>query len=133
LVELNATFDAIKGVLYFSFSNYKLTPRKNDDFVNYSTDVAYENNVPAEYSISQNYPNPFNPSTTIVYALPKEDMVTLRIYNILGQVVKTLVNQNQAAGTYKVDFNAKDLSSGIYFYNIQAGNFNQVKKMMLIK
>ena len=133
MVQLNATFDALKGVMYYSYSNYKLIPRKNDDFVNYSTDVAYESNVPTEYTISQNYPNPFNPTTTIVYALPKEEMVTLGIYNILGQVVKTLVNQNQAAGTYTISFNAKDLSSGIYFYNIQAGNFNQVKKMMLIK
>ena len=130
---LNGTFDALKGVLYYSFSNYKLVPRKNDDFENYSTDVAYEQNQPKDYSISQNYPNPFNPATTIVYALPKEEMVTLRIYNILGQVVRTLINQNQAAGTYTVNFDANDLSSGIYFYNIQAGNFNQVKKMMLIK
>lgn len=130
---LNGTFDALKGVLYYSFSNYKLVPRKDDDFENYSTDVAYEENQPNDYSISQNYPNPFNPATTIVYALPKEGMVTLRIYNILGQVVSTLVNQNQATGTYTVNFNANDLSSGIYFYNIQAGNFNQVKKMMLIK
>ncbi|MBE0539349.1 MAG: T9SS type A sorting domain-containing protein [Ignavibacterium sp.] len=133
LVQLNATFDAIKGVLYYSFSNYKLVPRKNDDFVNYATDVAYENNLPKDFSISQNYPNPFNPSTTIQYALPKEDMVTLRIYNILGQAVKTLVNQNQAAGTYTVTFDASDLTSGIYFYSIQAGNYNQVKKMVLIK
>ena len=133
IVVLNATFNALKGVLYYSFSNYKLVPRKDDDFVNYSTDVSYEKNHPKDYSISQNYPNPFNPSTTIIYTLPKEEMVTLRIYNILGQVVRTLVNQNQAGGTYTVNFNASDLTSGIYFYNIQAGNFNQVKKMILIK
>ena len=133
MVELNATFSALKGVMYYSYSNYKLIPRKNDDFVNYATDVAYENNVPKDYSISQNYPNPFNPSTTIKYALPKEDMVSIRVYNILGQVVRTLVNQNQAAGTYSLTFNANNLTSGIYFYSIQAGNFKQVKKMMLIK
>lgn len=86
-----------------------------------------------DYSISQNYPNPFNPSTTISYALPKEEMVTIRVYDILGQVVKTLVNQSQSAGTHTVSFKANELTSGIYFYSIQAGNFNQVKKMMLLK
>ena len=133
LVEINSTFDAIKGVLYYSFSNYKLIPRKNDDFVNYATDVAVENILPKEYSISQNYPNPFNPSTTISYALPNSEMVTIRVYNILGQVVRTLVNQNQSAGTHTISFKADDLTSGIYFYSIQAGSFNQVKKMMLLK
>ncbi|MBK7629910.1 MAG: T9SS type A sorting domain-containing protein [Ignavibacteriales bacterium] len=133
LVGLNDTFDALKGVLYYSFSNYKLVPRKNDDFVNYVTDVNTENGLLTDYSISQNYPNPFNPSTTISYALPKEEMVTIRVYDILGQVVKTLVNQSQSAGTHTVSFKANELTSGIYFYSIQAGNFNQVKKMMLLK
>jgi hypothetical protein len=133
LVVLNGTFDAIKGVLYYSFSNYKLAPRKDDDFVNYTTDVNDENILPNEYSLSQNYPNPFNPSTTISYALPKAEMVTIRVYNILGQVVKTLVNQNQSAGAHTISFKANDLTSGIYFYSIQAGSFNEVKKMMLLK
>lgn len=133
LVIQDATFEAIKGVLYYSFSNYKLAPRKNDDFVNYSTDVITEGNLPTDFSISQNYPNPFNPSTTINYALPKEEMVVVKVYNILGQVVRTLVNQNQSAGNYTISFKANELTSGIYFYSIQAGNFNQVKKMMLIK
>ena len=133
LVGLNDTFDALKGVLYYSFSNYKLVPRKNDDFVNYATDVNDEKGLPTDYSITQNYPNPFNPSTTISYALPKEEMVTIRVYDILGQVVKTLVNQSQSAGTHNVTFNANSLTTGIYFYSIQAGNFNQVKKMMLLK
>ncbi len=131
-VQLNASFDALKGVLYYSFSNYKLVPRKNDDFVNY-TDITTENSLPTDYSITQNYPNPFNPSTIISYALPKEEMVTIRVYDILGQVVKTLVNQSQSAGTHNVTFNANNLTTGIYFYSIQAGNFNQVKKMMLLK
>jgi hypothetical protein len=133
LVALNGTFDAIKGILYYSHSNYKLVPRKDDDFLNYTTDVNDENILPKEYMISQNYPNPFNPSTTISYALPKAEMVTIRVYNILGQIVKTLVNQNQSAGTHTISFKANDLTSGIYFYSIQAGSFNEVKKMMLLK
>jgi len=123
----------MRGILYYSFSNYKLAPRKNDDFVNYTTNVNDKNVLPQEYLISQNYPNPFNPSTTISYALPKSEMVTIRIYNILGQMVRTLVNQNESAGTHTVSFKADDLTSGIYFYSIQAGSFNQVKKMMLLK
>jgi hypothetical protein len=133
LVIQNATFDAVKGVLYYSFSNYKLAPRKDDDFVNYVTDVSDESNIPNDYSVSQNYPNPFNPSTTITYALPKADVVSIKVYNILGQVVKNLVNQTQPAGTYTITFNADNLTSGIYFYNIQSGSFNQTKKMILIK
>ncbi|MFZ2324034.1 MAG: T9SS type A sorting domain-containing protein [Ignavibacteriaceae bacterium] len=129
----NATFSALKGILYYSYNNYKLAPRKNDDFVNYITEVASESSLPKDYSISQNYPNPFNPSTTIEYALPKEDMVTIKVFNILGQTVRTLVNQTQSAGTHTIRFDASNLTTGIYFYSIQAGNFNQVKKMILIK
>ncbi len=133
LVELNATFDELKGIMYYSHNNYKLAPRRNDDFVNYTTDVTIENNLPVDYSITQNYPNPFNPSTMITYTLPKEEMVTIRVYDVLGQVVRTLVNQSQSAGTYNVTFNANNLTTGIYFYSIQAGGFSQVKKMMLLK
>jgi|YelNatPaOPRAMG01_1025707.scaffolds.fasta_scaffold00247_4 hypothetical protein len=98
------------------------------------TDVKkVDNNLPATYKLSQNYPNPFNPSTTINYSLPKSGLVTLKVYNILGQVVATLVNQNQVAGNYNVSFDASRLASGVYFYSIKAGNFSEVKKMMLLK
>ena len=129
----NGTFGIIKGILYYSYSNYKLVPRKTDDLINYTTDVKSENKVPAEYSISQNYPNPFNPTTSIEYTLPKENMVTIKVFNILGQEVKTLVNETQAAGKYSIRFNANNLTSGIYFYSIQSGDFKQVKKMILMK
>ncbi len=89
--------------------------------------------VPANFKLAQNYPNPFNPSTVINYSLPKSQMVTLRVYNILGQEVATLVNQEQSAGNYQVTFNADRLSSGVYFYSIRTGNFTAVKKMMLLK
>jgi hypothetical protein len=124
--------DALIGIQWFSFSNYKLVPRKGDDFIGH-TDVEDEMNVPLVYSLEQNYPNPFNPSTTISYNLPKEGFVTLKIYNLLGQLVKTLVNEHQSPGNYKVNFDAGNLSSGIYFYRITSGDFSNVKKMILVK
>jgi hypothetical protein len=90
-------------------------------------------NIPNKFNLSQNYPNPFNPSTVINYSIPKSQMVSLKIYNILGQEVATLVNQEQTAGKYKVTFDASSLSSGVYFYSIKTGNYSAVKKMMLLK
>jgi hypothetical protein len=89
--------------------------------------------VVTSYNLNQNYPNPFNPSTVISYSVPKSQFVTLKIYNLLGQLVTTLVNQQQNAGSYQVTFNAEKLSSGIYFYTLNAGSFNSVKKMILLK
>ena len=85
------------------------------------------------FELSQNYPNPFNPSTLIKFAIPQTSDVSLRIYNILGQEVRTLVNREMKAGSYEVTFNANELASGIYFYSIQAGNYTATKKMMLLK
>ena len=88
---------------------------------------------PDKYSISQNYPNPFNPVTKINFALPKQGFVTLKIYDIAGREIKTLVNEFKQIGYYSVDFNGSSLSSGVYFYKIQSGNFVSVKRMVLIK
>jgi len=85
------------------------------------------------YSLAQNYPNPFNPGTTISYSIPVDSKVTLRVYDLTGRQVAELVNGLQPRGTHSVSFNAKNLSSGIYFYRINAGNYNEVKKMILIK
>lgn len=85
------------------------------------------------FNLFQNFPNPFNPSTTITFSIPKESNVTLKIFNILGQQVKTLVNKNEQVGTYKVTFDAAGLTSGIYFYTISTGEYHQVKKMLLVK
>lgn len=89
--------------------------------------------LPTEYSLAQNYPNPFNPSTTINYELPESGQVTLKIYDLLGKEVATLVNEKMEAGRYSATFNGSALSSGMYFYKITAGSFTAVKKMALIK
>jgi hypothetical protein len=89
--------------------------------------------VPANYSLSQNYPNPFNPSTKISFSLPKSGMADLRVYDVLGREVAVLVNGMIQGGTHSVDFNASDLSSGIYFYTLKSGDFTSTKKMMLLK
>ena len=89
--------------------------------------------APLSYNLSQNYPNPFNPSTTISYSIPAKSQVTLRVYDILGSEIKMLVNEEKTAGTYKINFNASNLSSGIYFYKLQTDNYVKCKKMILLK
>lgn len=91
------------------------------------------NEVPNSYSLRQNYPNPFNPATNIRFGLPKSGKVKLVVFDITGRIVKTLVNKEMAAGNYAVDFNASSLSSGVYFYRIEAGEFTATKKMLLVK
>jgi hypothetical protein len=88
---------------------------------------------PNVYSLAQNYPNPFNPSTLIQYSIAEPGNVTLEVYNMLGQKVAELVNTTQAAGKYSVQFDAAGLSSGVYLYQLRAGNYFETRKMMLIK
>ncbi len=97
------------------------------------TEVRENQTNPVKYSLSQNYPNPFNPSTNINYEIPFESKVSLKIYNSIGKEVRTLINEDQSAGKHSVSFNASALPSGIYFARMQAGNFNSVIKMTLIK
>ncbi len=98
-----------------------------------SSVIERESTQPKDFKLEQNYPNPFNPTTTIRYSIPTPQQVTLRIYDALGRVVVTLVNERQGAGTYNVRFTAGDLSSGAYFYQLQAGTFLEAKKMLLVK
>ena len=91
------------------------------------------NGIPNEYSIKQNYPNPFNPTTVIRYAIPEAGNVRLAIYNLLGEEVAQLVNEVKSAGFYEVNFNATNFSSGIYIYRIEANNFTETKKMVLLR
>ncbi len=90
-------------------------------------------NVPDNYSLEQNYPNPFNPSTNIRFSIPAAGMVKMNVFDALGRKVESLVNETMNAGTYEVSFNASKLSSGIYFYTIETGNFTATKKMLLVK
>ena len=83
--------------------------------------------------LEQNYPNPFNPATQIEYNIAKDDFVSLTVYDALGRIVKTLVCKDQKAGKYSVTLNAEDLTSGIYFYRITAGEFTDTKKLILLK
>jgi photosystem II stability/assembly factor-like uncharacterized protein len=89
--------------------------------------------VPTEFSLSQNYPNPFNPSTTIKYQLPKSSVVRLSVYDILGREVSILLNERRDAGVHEVKFDAAGLSSGVYFYRIQAGSFVETRKLLLLR
>ena len=106
---------------------------------------AEDNDLPYNYALYQNYPNPFNPTTTIKFTIPsnvKREMsnslpaygvVTLKIYDVLGNEIATLVNEEKPAGSYEVEFDGTNLTSGIYFYQLRAGEFIQTKKMLLLK
>jgi hypothetical protein len=90
-------------------------------------------NLPTSYSLDQNFPNPFNPSTTIDYSVPEVSFITLKVFDVLGNEVATLVNENKPVGDYEVEFNRIELPSGMYFYQLRAGSFTETKKMVLIK
>lgn len=131
-------FTSLQGVLYYSYSHYKLVPRKNSDFGSVIGVKNNQNELPTVFWLGQNYPNPFNPVTTIKYNIPFNSKVTLKIYNLLGQEVKTLVNGIQNRGKYEVKFDGSNLASGIYFYILkgtssEGQNFTDTKKMVLVK
>jgi len=92
----------------------------------------YTSDNPIEYELYQNYPNPFNPSTIIKFQVPELSFVTLRIYDVLGNEIETLVNQEKQMGSYSVEFNATSLASGVYFYQLQAGSYVETRKMLLL-
>lgn len=133
-------FYSLEGALVSLYASSSNPPVSGDISIDgYSwnlpitSDVEQIDNLPQEFSLSQNYPNPFNPSTTINFSIPQSSFVTLKIYNSLGQEVETLVADELGAGSYKFDWNAESLTSGIYFYKLQSGNFIETKKMTLLK
>jgi hypothetical protein len=92
-----------------------------------------QNPLPTEYFLAQNYPNPFNPSTKITYSIQERSNVSIKVFDLLGSEVEELVKGEIEAGTYDINFNASNLPSGIYFYRLQAGDFVQTRKMILLK
>jgi hypothetical protein len=106
------------------FDNSSWTPSDVNEIPTY---------LPEEYSLGQNYPNPFNPNTTIKFTIPENSFVSLKVYNVLGKEVATLVSEEMNIGTYEVNFSASDLSSGVYFYKLETGNFAKTNKMILMK
>jgi hypothetical protein len=89
--------------------------------------------VPGRYVLEQNYPNPFNPSTKIQFSIVHRQLTIVKVFDVLGREVATLVNELKEPGTYTVQFNASSLASGVYFYRLQAGNFVQTKKLLLLR
>jgi len=104
----------------------------NGEF-NFSNEITISNLALSDYEIYQNYPNPFNPTTTIKYQIPELSFVTLKVYDVLGSEIATLVNEEKRTGSYQFEFSASDLPSGIYFYQLRAGEFIVTKKMILLK
>ncbi len=142
----------------FKWENYSYREISYDDFENWIEDVTQlwdstswlnyfrylatwdepvtvkeDKTIVNNYHLYQNYPNPFNPSTTINYQIPKISFVTIKIYDVLGNEIATLVNEEKPTGSYEVDFDGSELTSGIYFYQLKAGNFVETKKMILMK
>jgi plastocyanin len=101
--------------------------------INPAVGVNKNTSQPDRFLVEQNYPNPFNPTTTIRYALPQSGLVTVKVFNILGEELATVVNGVESAGAHEIQFNAANLPSGIYFYRVQDGNVTQTKRMLLLK
>ena len=112
---------------------YQLLPILSTDLSASSTAVDEYGSFPAEYTLEANYPNPFNPSTTIAYSVPKDSRITLRVFDLYGREVATLVSGAQHAGGYRVAFNASDLPSGLYFYRLEADGMQITRMMTLMK
>ncbi|MFH0735329.1 MAG: T9SS type A sorting domain-containing protein [bacterium] len=112
---------------------YRLKQLDNDGAFTYSDITEVNVNMPSKFELAQNYPNPFNPTTKISYSIPEASSVKMTIYNTIGQIVRTINQGYKEAGSYTVEFNGSDLNSGIYFYKLEAGKNNQIRKMILIK
>ena len=117
----------------FPLGDLNWFPDKKAQWEQMISDVEVVEAVPQEYGLSQNYPNPFNPSTKIEFSVPKQSNVTLKVFNVLGQEVATLVQQTLGAGRYSITFDAAKLAAGAYIYRLQADNFVQTSKMLLVK
>lgn len=138
IVHQGDKFSFIQGILYFSFNQYKLVPRTNSDYGTYIPGdvvgvVSETSGLPKKFALAQNYPNPFNPSTRIEFDIPKSGTVSLKIYNMLGQEVASLLSGYHNAGHYIMQFDASRLSTGMYIYRLESVSGTAAKKMLLIK
>lgn len=112
---------------------YRLKQIDNDGSFSYSKEIRIVDKTYYDYNLTANYPNPFNPTTTIEFQIPQPEHVVLKIFDILGNEVAVLIDEMKTEGKFRFEFNARDLKSGIYFYRLQAGNFSEIKKMVIIK
>ena len=122
---------------YYDFTdafgnNYSFSGVKVEIYYKIITNVE-EENISFAYTLRQNYPNPFNPSTIISYSIPQSGLVQLKVYDLLGREVADLVSEEQSVGNYKIEFNATNLTSGVYFYRLQSSSFVQTKKLILLR
>ena len=132
----DGAFRYLRASLILGFANLGLTVPSGmipEDVIEIAYKIHNQENIPDGFSLSQNYPNPFNPVTEINFSLPIPSNVKLEVFNIKGQKVTTLVNQNLEVGTHKVKWDGSNVATGIYFYKIQAGDFTCAKKMLLLK
>jgi len=139
LLTQNDSISFVQGILYYAYSNYKICPRSNSDFGTITpVGIKQIESVVSQFKLNQNYPNPFNPVTKIGFTIPVYSKVTVKVYDVLGRQVQTLVNENMNMGSFLIDFNGSELSSGVYFVRMTADgrdgtSFADTKKMLLIK
>ncbi len=131
MVSENFVFDTISAT--GGLNNLYLAKLKYEEIVSAEDEFKTPGSVPDNFLLTQNYPNPFNPATNIRYSIPSSGFVSLKIYDALGKETASLVNEEKPAGNYEVNFDASELTSGVYFYQLRSGNFVQTRKMMLIK
>ncbi len=141
-IGFTAGFGTASGPQSYSYSDknvgsgnytYRLKQLDFNGSFTYSKEVNINVTSPIQYTLEQNYPNPFNPNTTIKYSIPEDGMVKIRVYNLLGQEVMTLVNNIQKAGRYEIVFDASKLASGVYYYRMESLKYISIKKMILLK
>ena len=112
---------------------YRLKQIDQDGSFKYSQSVEVSISAPEQFALAQNYPNPFNPTTNISFTLPSKGFVSLKVFDMLGREVATIVSEEMSAGSYSKQWNAANISSGIYFYRLQAGSFTETKKLVLLR
>jgi hypothetical protein len=125
--------DSLEGYINPSILNAQYYHASHETLIPDIWDAVEDESPFSDFKLEQNYPNPFNPSTKIKFQIPVSGFVNLKVYDVLGTEVATLVNEEKFAGSYEVQFNASEFPSGIYFYTLKAGDFIQTKKMILIK